>query len=179
MARIGPTTEELAQLASVHLYYEVAMLRGANAEHKQRRRDRPDMMELDRADPTRIGCMAFFESALLHARVLNDFLTLPPEGHREDDVWAGDYIKNWKPPTPGPLKRTVSVAKGRGVKEMINKQLAHLSLKRLHQTPFYVSEITRAVVEDMTRFANDTNNVCYAELEGVRNLLTRNPWPTA
>jgi integrase len=34
------------------------------------------------------------------------------------------------------------------------------------------------VIHDMSTFANDTDNVCYSELEGIRALLNRNPWPT-
>jgi hypothetical protein len=121
--------------------------------------------------------MAFFEAAVMHARVLNDFLTVTPNRY-PDDTWAGDYIKNWKAPSPSPLKRAVSVAPGRGVKETINKQLAHFSIKRLQQTAFYIGKITAPVIHDMSTFANDTDNVCYSELEGIRALLNRNPWPT-
>ena len=74
----------------------------------------------------------------------------------------------------------MSVAPGRGVKETINKQLAHFSIKRLQQTKFYIGKITDALIHDISTFANDTDNVCYSELEleGIRALLNRNPWPT-
>jgi hypothetical protein len=80
-------------LAEKDIYYEVAMLRGGRAEQDMRRAETPDMMQLDRSDPTRVACMAFFETVLLHARVLNDFLTVAPAAN-PDDVWAGDYVPN-------------------------------------------------------------------------------------
>ncbi len=42
-------------MAKVHLYYEVAMLRGARVEQDRRRNERSDMMNLDRADPVMHG----------------------------------------------------------------------------------------------------------------------------
>jgi hypothetical protein len=55
MPRTPPTKAELTEMAQVHLYYEVAMLLGAGAEQDHRRNQRPDMMNLDRADPVRIA----------------------------------------------------------------------------------------------------------------------------
>ena len=170
----APSRAELAEMAQTHLFYEVAMLRGARTEEARRRS--PDPRPLERDNPKRIACMAFFESALIHARVLNDFLTVPPS--HPDDVWAGHYFDNWSAPDPAPLTRSVSVDPALTVKATINKQLAHLSLARLQQTPFYMGQITKAVLDDMRVFAEDEANSCYQELAGVRTLLDRNPWPT-
>jgi hypothetical protein len=92
-------------------------------------------MELDRADPKRTACMAFFESALLHARVLHEFLAEPPK--REDDVWAGHYVPGWTPCNggKGPLGR-VGAGRGRDVRASIHKQLAHMSSERLKQVKY-------------------------------------------
>ncbi|KQH78060.1 hypothetical protein AO501_20100 [Mycobacterium gordonae] len=180
MARITPTTAQLAELANTHLYYEVAMLRGALAEQDKRRAETPHIRDLDRDDPIRIACMAFFEAALIHARVLDDFLTLPPpnSGRNADDIWAGDYVPNWQPPNPSPLDRANPVVPGQKVRDSINKQLAHFSVLRLQQTAFYVGRITAEVLHDLKLFAEDTNNVCYQELQGVRDLINRAPWRT-
>jgi hypothetical protein len=177
--RTPPTKKQLAEMARIHLYYEVAMLRGGLAEQNLRRKKYPNIRSAryDRADPRRIACMAFFEAALMHARVLNDFLAVRPNRY-EDDVWAGDYIENWQAPNPGPLARGQIAFHGRPVKGLINKQLAHFSLNRLNQSGFGMQEIVGEVVRDMRTFANDTSNICYAQLEGVRGLLSRDPWET-
>lgn len=180
MARTAPSKAELAELATTHLYYEVAMLRGSGAEHRRRRIERPDIEGLNRAAPERVSCMAFFEAALMHARVLNDFLTARPNTKRyPEDVWAGDYITNWKAPNPGPLKRSEAIGSNRAIKDAIDKQLAHLSIRRVRgQRRFDIDGIVDAFVHDMSVFANDLDNRCYAELEGVRHLLNLNPWRT-
>ena len=172
-SRTPPTHDELAELARTHLYYEVAMLISGATEEHRRTRERSDLMCLDRAHPARTHRTAFFESVLLHARVLDDFLTKPP-GYNPDDVWAGDFFtdsQKWIPPEPGPLAGTPSVFPGEAVKVSINKQLTHFSLRRLKQTHFYVDQIAFAVIIAMGRFANDERNRCYSELEGVRNLI--------
>ncbi|GAB7141754.1 hypothetical protein LRC484719_03390 [Mycobacterium riyadhense] len=148
------------------------MLRGALAEQTLMRRKHPGMhARYDRADPIRIACMVNFEAVLLHARILNDFLTVEPR--YPDDAWAGDFIVNWQPPNPSPLKRIRPL-----LREQINKQLAHFSLKRVGHKGFPMDQIVNEVMRDMGTFANDTTNVCHAELAGVRTLLTRSPWPT-
>lgn len=171
--RTTPTQGELAELAESHLYYEIAMLISGVTEEYRRTHEHRGIMKLDRAHPARAQRTAFFESTLLHARVLDDFLTQPP-GRYPDDVWAGDYFTNsndWTPPKDGPLARTPSVFPGEEVKVSINKQLAHFSLRRLQQTPFYLPEIANAVLADMNKFARNERNCCYTELEGVRNLI--------
>ncbi|OBA70604.1 hypothetical protein A5641_12195 [Mycobacterium sp. 1554424.7] len=178
MARTAPTKAQLDELAEIHLYYEVAMLRGGRAEQDRHRDQRHDLMSLDRADPARVATMAFFEAALMHARVLNDFLTVPPSERNRDDVWAGDYVTNWRPPNPGPLERVPPVISGQPVRDSINKQLAHFSLLRLQQTKFYVGLVADEVTRDMKDFAENPNNVCHQSLQGVRDLLNRTHWQT-
>jgi hypothetical protein len=177
VARVPPTRAELTSLAEIHLYYEVAMLRGADTENRNRRARCTNIEQLDRDDSDRIACMAFFESTLLHARVLNDFLTFDPATKGWDDVWAGDYVPGWVPPTTAPLDRVPSVLpNGRPVRDSINKQLAHFSVERLNQEKFWFPTLVNEVFADLRTFANDMNNVCHAELAGVRDLLSRTAW---
>lgn len=145
---------------------------GLQREHRRHRDALPNFEKLDRADPKRVGCIAYFETTLLHARVLDEFLTVKPRGKFEDNVWAGDYIDTWKAPAPGPLARSVSVKKGQDVRTTINKQLAHLSLYRLDQAPFYVDHIADEVVKDMRVFTSRAI-VEHASLAGVHRLLAR------
>jgi hypothetical protein len=104
MARTPPTKPELAELAQVRLYYEVAMLRGGT-ENRRRRIARPDIERLNRAKPQRVCCMAFFGAALMHGRVLSDFLTARPNAKRyPEDVWAGDHIHGMEGTQPRPVE---------------------------------------------------------------------------
>jgi hypothetical protein len=41
-----------------------------------------------------------------------------------------------------------------------------------------VGDIVDEIVHDIRTFAEDTNNVCYQELQGVRDLLNRTSWRT-
>ena len=138
-----------------------------------------DLEQWDRADPERVACMSFFEAALMHARLLNDFLTARPGKRFPDDVWAGDYITGWTAPDPGPLQRAQCFGSNRAIKDAIDKQLAHLSIRRVRgQEDIDVAVIVDAIVQDMKTFAKDETNVCYEDLNGVRELLHREPWST-
>jgi hypothetical protein len=171
------SNSDLAELAETHLYYEVAMLRGAVAEHAKRRNEYSGLMTLDRSDPKRLATMAYFEIVLMHSRVLNDFLTVTPSSG-SDDVWAGHYVANWQAPSPAPLDRVAHVTPGRTVKQSINKQLAHFSDERLRQRTFQIATTAQEVLDDIATFATHPSNVCFAELKGVRSLLARTLWPT-
>jgi hypothetical protein len=108
----------------------------------------------------------------------SDFLTVE-RGRNSEDVWAGDYVPNWQPPNPGPLARVPAVTPhGLPVRDSINKQLAHFSLTRLQQTKFYLDRIVDAIIHDMKDFAENAKNVCYQELQGVRDLLNHSRWRT-
>ena len=133
------------------------MLRGGGTENRRRRIARPDIERLNRAKLQRVSCMAFFEAALMHGRVLNDFLTARPNAKRyPEDVWAGDYITGWKAPNPGLLKRAEAVGSNRAIKDAIDKQLAHLSIRRVRgQRRFDIDGIVDAIVHDMKTFAED------------------------
>jgi hypothetical protein len=165
MAKQPPSQADRGALVT-HLYYEVAMLRGGMAELKAR--NFPGVMKLDRADPMRIARTSFLETALLHARVLHDFLT---EAKYDDDVWAGHYIARWQPTAP--LDRIRS-----GLKQAINKQLAHFSGKRLQQQRFPMDAIEREVLADVRKFIDHPANAHQADLIAVRNLLDVKDWPT-
>jgi hypothetical protein len=152
----------------IHLYYEVAMLLSAKAEHRALRKSVPNFKQLDRADPDRTRVATFFETTLLHCRVLDEFLTDDPASNYPDNVWAGDYLDDWEAPDPGPLKRSISVKPGSDVKTTINKQLAHFSLRRLDQATFYVDHIAEEVIKDMRTFATRAVD---QHLAGVSRLL--------
>lgn len=158
-----------------HLEYEVSMLRGALVEYHAR--DWHGIRgSLDRADPERIARTSFFEVLLLHARVLNEFLSGTDDDKRDDDLWAGDYFNtgDWNPVCQ-PLNWVGSVAAGLTVAETINKQLAHLSTTRIQQWRFHLERVEREVVAGMREFANDTKNLNYSNMERLRELLA--DWP--
>jgi len=164
------TKDDLLRIAETDLYYEVAMLRGGLAGHEQAWELKP--LQYGQDHPIRIAWAVNFEAALLHARVLNDFLTGDPRSRRyRDDVFAGDFIPNWQPPTPGPLCRI-----GPEVKRNIDKQLAHLSSKRVTREDLNAHRIVTEVLSDMRTFAFDPRNVCYDALRGVRDILDRDRW---
>lgn len=76
-------------------------------------------MDVERADPRRIARTAFFETVLLHARVLHDFLAGPPV---DDDVWAGHYIE-----AGNPSSRSTEICES-------NQQAAHALRRRAPAT---------------------------------------------
>lgn len=172
MTRTPPTPEQLAALAEKDLYYEVAMLLGVLRQYKICRGDVPDFYALDRAHPYRVECSALFESALLHCRVLDEFLTEKPResGPYADSVWAGDYFAEWRPREPGPLVRAVSVSEGQNVKTTLNKQLTHFSVKRLDQAKFVIDHIIDEVAKDMRDFASAAVGQ-HPALSGICGLL--------
>jgi hypothetical protein len=146
-----------------HLHYEVSMLRGGLAEFQAR--DVDGVMDRDRADPRRIARTAFFETVLLHARVLHDFLAGPPV---DDDVWAGHYVEDWEPLKP----------LDRELRKAINKQLMHFSGKRLQQRRFPMAAIADTIRDGVRAFVQHDDNKNRADLDGVRELLDRQDWPT-
>ena len=94
-----PDKAELIELAEKHLYYEVAMLRGVSAEHSRRRREQPGIEKLDRADPERIACMAFFEAALAYAQAEHtEFVITENSASGLPDIAGGTLMS---PPVPG------------------------------------------------------------------------------
>jgi hypothetical protein len=77
------------------------------------------------------------------------------------------------------LKRAEAIGGNRAIKDAIDKQLAHLSIRHVRgQRRFDIDGIVDAIVHDMKTFAEDETNLCYAELQGVRDLLNREPWQT-
>lgn len=148
LAEKGRPMDDLMKRRMIeHLEHEVAQFLGALAEFTAL--DEPGVLDLDRADPVRIRRTAFFETVLLHVRLLDDFLGTEPQ--RRDDFWAGHFIDDWEtssplsglpPPTPG----------GLSVRECINKQLAHLTTARLSQQDFPIRDMADAIIGGLRDF---------------------------
>lgn len=135
-----------------HLEHEVAMFCGALAEFTEL--DVPDVLKLKRDDPVRIRRTAFFEVALLHARVLDEFLLSKPT---RDDWCAGHVVEGWKP-EDGPLDRVPSLSTSNlSVRESINKQLAHMTTERLQQSDFRLRDVAEEIIRGMREFVERTD----------------------
>ncbi|MDF3338201.1 hypothetical protein P3H80_12260 [Mycolicibacterium septicum] len=167
--RTPPSDDQRREMIE-HLEYEVAMLRGGLLEFVAKNAATPNVMALDRTHVTRIRRTAYFEVVLLHARLLDEFLTKKPT--RDDDLWAGDFFTPgaWAP-ADGPLDRVASISgTGLTVRQTIHKQLAHISTARLSQSKFYIQPCVNAVVVGMSAFANDRGNRNYADLNRMREM---------
>lgn len=165
------TPDQLEEIATKHLPYEVAMLIGANKQHREWQAKTPRLDTLALDDPQRVTCTMWFEGVLIHARVLHEFLTIG-DRKRSDDVWAGDFLADWNAPNPGPLNRAISASPDLDVKKTIDKQLAHMTIRRINKVGFVVSHIAAAVVEDMRLFT-DQAVPTHPSLAAVQKLLSR------
>jgi hypothetical protein len=65
---------------------------------------------------------ALLESALVHLRLVDEFLSLP-KGNRADDVVAKDFLPTWEP------KQVLTES----AREDINKRVHHLTTRRIGQ----------------------------------------------
>lgn len=156
-----------------HLEHEVSMLRGGHAEFL--RHNQPDYKKFDRADTVRVVRTSFFEVTLLHARLLDEFLTWG-KGKSGDDIWAGDYIPDWDG-SIGPLDKVPSLSKqSLTVRATLNKQLAHVSTARALQASFYVDVVVREVVDRMRDFAVAPTNLNHSGFARLRELVGP-AWP--
>jgi len=155
-----------------HIEYEVIMFLGAAAELDERDRDR--VMELEIDDPKRMARTAFLEVFLLHARALDEFLGYK-RGSTDDDLWAGDYTgktawveRSTVPtypgdPSIGPLHSAV--------RTRINKQLAHVTTKRMDKENFPLAGIATDIHMTLRDFINSEAVRHKPEYDRLRALI--------
>ena len=124
-------TLDLRAFAEEHVCYEVEMLIGTS--------------RMLSPQPRSVADNAMLESFLVHARLLDDFLTLkvPKPGSKfEDDVVAGHYIMKWTP-------RTILTEADR---DLVNKFVAHLTSGRMTKEPVPVLALRAKVLSGFQRF---------------------------
>lgn len=124
-------TLDLRAFAVEHVCYEVDMLIGTSC--------------MVSPHPGSVADNAMLESFLVHARLLDDFLTrkVPKPGSKfEDDVVARHYIPKWTP-------RTVLTEADR---DLVNKFVAHLTSGRMTKQPVPVLALRAKVVSGFQRF---------------------------
>jgi hypothetical protein len=147
MPRLRRLTADDRQRMIEHLEHEVVMFFGALAEFTDN--DLAGVLALDRDDPIRIRRTAFFEVVLLHARLLDEFLSQEPK--RPDDFWAGDFVPGWH--LTSPLAQVAPLTRGGpSVRDSINKQLAHLTLTQLQRQDFRLRDLTNAIIAGLRKF---------------------------
>jgi len=112
MASMSSSTKNLVD-ASEHLLYEIEMFVGT-------------AKLLASAQPDPIITNALLESYAIHARALTDFFY--PNNPRNDDVLAKHYAPDWEDKHP-----TISTTL-RDARERTNKEIAHLTSRRLSVT---------------------------------------------
>jgi hypothetical protein len=140
---VALTDNEMRQMIP-HVEYEVIMLLGAAEELDER--DRDDVMRLEIDDPRRMARTAFLEVFLFHARALDEFLG--KKRGRSDDLWAGDYVETWAERSVVPMYRDDDHSVGplhSAVRTRINKQLAHVTTKRMDKENFPLASIARDI----------------------------------
>lgn len=116
-----PIVLEPAQLDGMarHVAYEVEMLVLTSRELLARGLGDLSIGVSPNAD--RLLNNVLVESFLIHARSIDDFLTYGQEQRRQGDVLAIDYNDEWVP----------SKVLAEGVRALINRRVAHLTLDRL------------------------------------------------
>ena len=102
-----PTERQLRRYARVHLAYEVKVLHGQIAW----------LALVGGPRLTDLHDLSYFEAALVHLRLLDDFFLATPRG---DDVVASHYLPTWRP--RGFLREPE--------RRRINGQVAHLAGRR-------------------------------------------------
>ena len=137
--------------------------------------DQPDVDNLPRDDPARIRRNTAFEAFLLHARLLDEFLGMKPPSD-SDDFWAGDIIgEDWKAASPlGTLPKIAGLT----VRTRINKQLTHLTTKRLGHQKFPIRAMAQAITDGMIDFVRHAiTSGLGAEVHQINEWLYAN-WST-
>ena len=131
-----------------HLEHEFAQFRGSLAEFSVL--DEKDSGVLDRGcdEPERIRRTAFFECFLLHARILDEFLGGEPV---KDDFAAEAFTDGWTRRSPLGEVDPITLG-GLTVRELLNKQLAHLTTSRVNQQNLPVAAIASAVLDVLQKF---------------------------
>lgn len=109
---------------------------------------------------------AFLESLLIHARVLQEFLTAKP-GRHNDDALATHFVPAWS--------ANLRVVTGHLVTRM-HKQLAHLSLERENKELWPVVQIADDVLSELRRFLTEARAHGYLLSEVERELDEWEAW---
>lgn len=153
-----------------HVEYEVIMLLGAAAELDKR--DTGRVMELEIDHPERMARTAFLEVFLIHARALDEFLSNNPG--RPDDLWAGDYLGTaWAERSIVPVYEE-GYSGGplhSGVRQRINKQLAHVTTKRMDKEKFPLAAIAADIRMTLSDFAENEAIRDKPEFDRLRALV--------
>src|ERR1700693_5041840 len=136
-----------------HVEYEVIMLLGSAAELDNGERERDDIRDLAVDNPERIARTAFLEVFLLHARALDEFLG--PRRSRDDDLWATDYVTSWPDRWAARWGARDSGPLDKPDRDRINKQLAHVTTKRIDKEEFPLASIAVDIRTGLSLFAHD------------------------
>ncbi|PVY32288.1 hypothetical protein C7458_10231 [Williamsia muralis] len=149
-----------------HLEYEVIMLRATKRDYQTL----PNTGSLPYADPRRVHRNALFESFLVHARLLDEFLNKTPESGVDDDVWASHYVAGWVGRSPLHEIRFDDWAYS--TRQAVNKNLMHLSSVRLQEPqPWLLLRIESGLRAHLQAFVAHPDNRFRAHLDGLHRLL--------
>ena len=130
----SPSDEQLDEWAETHVRYEVQLLVSTAIEFRSRYPRMPDADEF--REPTVDD--ALLESALVHARLINEFLV----GDRHEyAISASDWISSWS-------HRALPI----DTVKMIDAQVAHLSSRRTSSQPWDVPSYAYACCQGLQRF---------------------------
>ncbi len=142
----------LQNVSKEHLYYEYSMFIETSKALTSKNNDQ-------------FQTNILLESFVLHFRVLYDFFypnqsTLQGKGERDDDVIATDFFTDWK--------ATDATDMLKEQRKRADKQLAHLSYKRLNvepeKKPWPCLEITNEIKGLMTSFVETVTNDTISEV---------------
>ena len=134
--------QRLQTFADGSLAYEASMLYETTAELVRRLIPSPEAEVSMSGEETSMR-NALLESLLIHARVLQEFLTAA-KGKHPDDVLAVQFVPDWE--------ANLQVVVGDLVVRM-HKQLAHLSLARERKQSWPIIQIADDILEEMGRFS--------------------------
>jgi len=124
---------DLKAFATEHVCYEVEMLIGTS--------------RMLRPEPRTVADNAMLESFLVHARLLDGFLTgaIPKPGDRfQDDIVACHYVSEWD-------RGTVLTLADR---DLVNKLVAHITSERMNQQPVPVLALQDKIAAALKKFLN-------------------------
>jgi hypothetical protein len=155
-----------------HIEYEMAMMIAAPRMADLHKVPRPDGYQW--ANDRDVTYLAGLESALTHARLLDDFFsyTTQPTGFKANDRYAFEYCEGWS----GFKMLTTQE------RTAIDKQLSHLTTQRKPRKAHAVHHYARQAVEGLTRLTEEAEPewqprlrdiLAKAHAEQQRN---RDPW---
>ncbi len=123
------TPAQLEDFAHEHIGYELDMLVGTCAL-------------LDTLDSDTVQHDAVLESFLIHARSVDDFLSLPVKNQRPNDVVARHYHAEWESDPVMPERE----------RDLVNKFVAHLTTVRFRKQGVRVGLVMAEVKGGFMRF---------------------------